>query len=208
MHQAIRSFFKKHLALNIFCLAVLFILIDGLYSFCSKPKTVNCPAFDDTNFDSWFPYQSPQKLYFSSSRNKHDTITIGSVTKSPSHQGTAGSCDMNAQITSQEGGTTTNKLYINYTKFSGTNNLNLVLYDFQINGSLTETSYTPPSFGTEKSELLTNAVINGKTFANVVQIQLDTTIMKQQSIYKIWLSKQTGLVGYERYPTLEQFVKK
>src|SRR5947208_17180817 len=113
MQQAIRSFFKKHLALNIFGLAVLFILIDGLYSFCSKPKMVNCPAFDDTNFDNWFPYQPSQKLYFTSSQNKHDTVTIGGITKSPSYQGTAGSCDMNAQITSREIGITTNKLYIN-----------------------------------------------------------------------------------------------
>ncbi len=54
----------------------------------------------------------------------------------------------------------------------------------------------------------TSAVaLNGKMFNEVLQLQRDTGSIKRVGIYKIWLSKQNGLIGYEHYPTLERWVK-
>jgi hypothetical protein len=205
MKRWISSFFRKHPALNFAGIVALFILIEGLYSFCSKGSKIDCPAFDDVTFDNWFPYQPNQIINFSSSLNNKDALTIASVQKSGKYIG-YGSCNKSAQVVSKEQWNGALKLYVDFFDFGSTDGLNLSFYDFTTGGNLQENSYEP-NLGSQKSDFLSNIIINGRSFSNVIQIQVDTNVIKQEGVYKIWLSKQKGLVGYERYPSLEQFVK-
>lgn len=206
MKWRIRSFFKTHLALNIFGLAVLFVLIDGIYSFCSKPKAINCPAFSDATFDAWFPYQPNQVLHFTSSLQTGDSLSIESNRKNEAYSGT-GDCEMSAQIVSKERWNSSNRLFIDYHDMGSTTGLLfLSLSNFQVNGNLLERSFVPEGSNV-KSHFAASATLAGHTFANVIDIELDTAIYKAAGVYKVWLSKGTGLVAYERYPSLEQFIK-
>jgi hypothetical protein len=214
MKQRFRSFFKKHPTANLIGLSVLFVLIEALYSFCSVDKTPEedsklCPAFSDANFDAWFPYSHNQKLFFTSSLGAKDTLTIGTVEKSPdTYTAVSLSCSSNASVRSVDlNSSSSNGFTINYLKFDNEprNHLNLFLYDFLLADAwLKETDIVPAP--TLKHQFLVNATINGKAFANVIEVMRDTAVKKDAGVYKIWLSKQTGLVGYERYPALERFV--
>jgi hypothetical protein len=205
MKRRISSFFRKHPALNFAGIIALFILIEGLYSFCSKGSKIDCPAFDDVSFDNWFPYQPNQILNFSSSLNNNDVVTIERVQKSGEYTG-YGSCETSAQVVSKEQWNGALKLYINFMDLGSEDALTLSFYNFNTSGTLLENNYVPQSSGQE-SDFLANTVINGRSFSNVFQVQVDTNVIKQEGVYKIWLSKQAGLIGYERYPSLEQFVK-
>jgi len=206
MKQQISSFFKRHLAFNVLGLAVLFISIEGIYSFCSKPKAINCPEFNDATFDAWFPYQPSQPLHFTSSLQHKDSLTIASVSKNTPYSG-SGDCEMSAQIVSQQLWNTTNRLFIDYHDIGSTTGLLFLSLDnFQVNGNLQQSSFTPQDTHV-KSSFAATTVIGGHSFSNVIEIYLDTTVFHQEGVYKVWLSRQTGLVGYERYPTQEQFVK-
>lgn len=212
MKHKLNAFFKSHPRFSFIGIALLFLFIEGLYSFCSKPKsypTHNCPAFTDANFDAWFPYGPGTKLFFASTLNKKDTINIIFVGKSIDEPfAPAGACTSYIHINSEPDTTPThNKLRLGLEKKEGSpSDLLIAFYDFQLtNARLLDNTISPTD--TYKSKDLSTVSINGKTFANLTELMRDTTTGKTAGVYKIWVAKGSGIIGYERYPTLEQFAK-
>lgn len=208
MRKRLSAFFARHPAATYAGLIALFVGIELLFSFCSKKS---CPAFSDDNFDTWFPYTKGQRLFFRSSMNHSDTITIWEIVRSEGYE-TGGfesraSCDMNASIDAQLSNNFLSKLSVDFWKADTNTRLSLSVYDFRLPYAHLQTqsmTITAPGYSSQYSP---SAVLGGVTFAGVVEIQRDTTNSKQQGIYKIWLSRQNGLVAYEHYPTREQWVK-
>ena len=207
MKEKLAFYFKKYPAFSYAATIALFILLEGLYSFCTvrKPDPVACPAFNDPNYDLWFPYQLNQKLRFTSNLGKKDSLTIGHASKSDAFTGN-GSCNAFAQFWSVENNTTGNALNINYYYDQNGNSLNVTLIDFTTFGSLNANGFTPSSHTGSTSSQLSTITLNNKTFSNIIQVQRDTVNYKQNGVYKFWMARNIGFVGFERYPTLERSV--
>lgn len=205
MKQRISCFFKRRPALSFSGTTFLFIVIEGLFSFCSR---TTCPAFADATFDQWFPYKAGQTVYFTSTTNRKDTLTINFNDRSGEHEiyGRPDRCDSWASVSSLFTPAALRfDVYLN--KYTTGNALSVTLNDFRLTNAALDEQQITTTDSTVSSRLLTNFVINGKTFPQVVQLQRDTIAIKTEGIYKIWLSKGTGLAGYESYPAHEQWVK-
>ena len=207
MRRKIHSFFKKHPALSLCFSVTFFIGIEGLFSFCSKTK---CPAFSDAYFDKWFPYTQGQSIYFTSSLSRKDTIAITHTNKSAAGSTYSGSssCGMDASIYSNAPNPSSNaKLSITLSKYASGKTLNIYLYNFYVSGNDLTDQGVQLANTTTKAQYYPSLTINGRTYSNVEVIEKDTSSSKQVGIYKLWLAQQNGLVAYEHYPTLEQWVK-
>jgi len=205
MKRQLTLFFKRFPAYSFAGTFFIFILIEGLFSFCTK---TTCPDFSNAAYDSWFPYESNQALYFKTATGEPDTITIASTYRSDQHTtyGGAANCNSWANISSYVTNTTP-RLYIYMNQYSDGNALSIQLNDFSITEArLSDDNITVTAIG-DSSFLRSSAVIAGKTFNNVVQLQKDTALIKTAGVYKVWIAKGAGLVGYENYPTLEQWAK-
>lgn len=203
MKQKLNLFFKRYPAFGFVVPVLLFIGIEGLFSFCSK---VTCPAFSDPHFDKWFPYRPGQSFIFLSSRNNRDTLKAGRVEKSEAYDtyGTRSKCSMDAAVTLEQYGVA--RFYVRYAKHDYGNFTNVYFDEFRLSGkTLLERGLEVDS--PVSASFSSNVVLDGKNFNEVLQLQRDTGSVKQTGIYKIWISKYVGLVGYERYPTLERWVK-
>jgi hypothetical protein len=200
-----KPLFKQHRARRLFVSIALFILIEGSFSFCSK---TTCPAFADAAFDSWFPYQVNQALFFTSATTEKDTITISSTYRSPEHKeyGRAINCNAWTSVSSFVTATTP-RFYITYNISPEGNSLSVQLNDFRVSEATLSEEQITVTDNSAISSMLSGVVIAGKTFGSVMQLQRDTTAIKSAGIYKMWFSKGIGLVGYEQYPTLEQWAK-
>src|SRR5688500_12629800 len=199
MKRKLTLYFKNHPAMSYAGTLVLFMLIEGLYSFCSiRPRPIDCPPFSDANYKAWFPYQQGQKLYFSSSLGKRDSVTM-QVYQSPAYTG-SGSCETNARTWSGEPGTFGPKVDLQYYNYPGGNSLNITFLDWNTNATLQDNTITPVNSIGSTGTLVPSITINGKTFSNVVQLQRDTVTQKNAGPYKLWIAKGTGFVGYELFP--------
>ena len=207
MKQWLDFYFKKYPALSQAGILALFLLVEGLYSFCTVPKQdpVACPAFNDPNYDAWFPYQLNQKLRFTSDLGRKDSMTIAMAMKSDAFTGN-GSCHANAQILSAEISPMGNTLLVNYYYDGNRKSLNLTLIDYSTFGDLNANGFSPGSNNGSTSSQFSSITINNKTFTSVVQVQRDTVNFKPTGVYKFWIARNIGFVGFERFPSLERSV--
>lgn len=209
MKKRISSYFRKYPALGYAATLVFFILVEGLYSFCTYPRArpIDCPGFNDPNYDAWFQYQEGQTIRFLSSQGRKDSVTLVRAFKSPAYTGT-GSCDASAQVRSAEIFDFNAKLDLSYHYGNYGNMLYLTVLGFNANTYLQADNLVPVPGSIASGTFQNSATINGKTFSNVVLLQRDTTTAyKPTGAYKIWLAKGMGVVGYEMYSNREIWVK-
>ena len=76
----------------------------------------------------------------------------------------------------------------------GLNDSGLVINNYLSSNKLKATYYDTYNF-------------NGTNYNTLQVIETDTTTSKKNTIYKIWLAKNEGIVGYESYPSLERWAK-
>lgn len=213
MKQKINGVFKKYPGLSFISFCLLFVGIEGLYSFCS-PKaeienTRTCPAYSNTIFNTWFPYQVNENIIFASASAK-DTITIGTITRSDQTQTfTSIPCTIFSSILSNQFAGNINKLLVTYNKVENEarNTFTISFYNFNLNNAWLKDSEITSFDQAYQTQYYSNIAIGGKSFNEVAEIKRDTITNKQSGVYKIYISKNNGLVGYERYPTLELFIK-
>ena len=215
MFQKINSFFSKNPALNFIILAIIFTVIEGLFSFCSKNDY--CPAFADAAFNEWFPYQAGQTVYYKTADNKKDSLYNFKVNKSEAktvHHGFLSPpfyCDDYAFIESQNVDSASSFLYLTYDIYTAQNfkNLQLSVNNFLVNGSdINDSGIVIKSLEYPvKSSYFNSLSLGGKVFSNVQALENDTVIFKNPGVYKIWLAKNMGVIGYEEYPSLTIWVK-
>lgn len=62
------------------------------------------------------------------------------------------------------------------------------------NGLIPETNQSNLKFSSYN-----NLALNGTTFSNVQAIEKDTVNLPKGAIYKIWIAKNKGLIGYQYF---------
>lgn len=214
MTQTLNRFFKKHPKLSYLSLAIFLVVVEVGFSYCSKKK---CGGFADANFDIWFPYKEGQTLYFLSNKNDRDTFYGLTINKSQPYETgggySSGKCDMNVQVKNNLYGSP-NYLYLEYYKSLELGNIDyatLILKDVQFqtlglnDSGLVINNYL--SSNKLKATYYDTYNFNGTNYNTLQVIETDTTTSKKNTIYKIWLAKNVGIVGYESYPSLERWAK-
>lgn len=188
-------------------------------SICSCKK-VSCPAFEDVKFENWFPYQQGQQIIFKY-QSAYDTINLLPFEKSDAYEASQGcyhsdmGCNQNVSIASQE--LTANfrkKLSVNYisqTPFGSsvtTKSITLFLKGFNCSANDINDQGLIVAPGIYSSSYATSLTINGSSFNNVQTITRDTTTDISTPVpFKVYLSKGTGLIAYELFPTHQLWVK-
>ena len=214
MHRKLNLFFEKKPFLSFILLACLLACLEGALSFCSK---INCPAFSDANFDSWFPYQQGKTIYFRSNNNDIDSLYNLSVFKTAASTTSGGfgggKCDAPlATIQSVYVDSATLFFTLSYNTFGGSGSndiLNLNVNQFPIRGiNITDSGIViNPTFNPVQSSFYSSLPIEGNNYNNVQVIQADTAGLAANSVYKIWLAKNIGLLAYQEYPSLTIWLK-
>ena len=210
MKKTIHTFFNKHPKLSVIAIALIFGVAQVAFSFCSD--TI-CPAFNDKNFDQWFPYKKGQQFIFSNGIQK-DTITIAEVTRSEESRRSGGfgspACSPYVIVNSVETGP------VNYYKLALWGNDNyyrINVYDFSIDYLNSSDSgliaaASPAGYNAHlRFEYPRNSSFNGVLYQKLEIISRDTTSIKSAGIYKIWLAPNKGVIAYEEYPGLVQWIK-
>lgn len=214
MLEITNRFFKKHPKLSYVSLAVFLVLVEVGFSYCSKKK---CGGFVDANFDNWFPYKEGQTLYFLSNRNDRDTFSGLTIDKSAPYETgggySRGSCDMDVQIQNNQY-VSPNRFNLEYHKFLEVTDVDYLILNFKdvqfyamgINDSgLVAIKFSPSE--KLKTTYYDTYNFNGTNYNKLQVVESDTATTKTNAVYKIWLAKNVGIVGYESYPSLERWAK-
>lgn len=213
MLETINRFFKKHPKLSYASLILFLIVVEVGFSFCSKKK---CGGFVDASFDNWFPYKEGQVLYFASNNNNRDTFSGLTIYRSQPFEtsggyGNSGKCYSEASIDSKY--ISDKSLQINYyiSGETGQSSLRLILKNYtasaisvQDSGLVFEKYFTTLQ---TKTTYYDTYNFNGTNYSKLQVIETDTTGSKTNAVYKVWLAKNVGIVGYESYPSLERWAK-
>lgn len=211
MKDSITQFFRRHPLLSTGITILIFVFVQAIFSFCSK-KT--CPAFESKPFNNWFPYAKGQTLLFISNKGNQDTLKI--VTRYSSAAYMYGGiysrpreCRPDGRIVSQPLDNGLPFLLISAENVE-TLEVDLTIKQFRLLAvDLSDSGLvlTPESGLNHTSAFLDRYVFEGRTYNNVQTITRDTSSVKNSGIYKIWLSKSNGIIGYEDYPTLERWAR-
>ena len=190
---------------------------------CSSKK-ITCGAFNDPTFFKWFPYQPGFSGYYKNIVTQDTTgFSILNIDTSKSYETTvggfgrpnSGNCSAYANI---------------YGYFYDSSAAVNIYYDVikGINDSYTtkktsiyfKNSYWTAGIVTEEilsTDTLNNITTvantqnvlfeNGTTYAKLVTLTNDTTIKKDSGmVYKLFIAKGFGIVGFETYPLKQKWV--
>jgi len=198
-------------------LAVCFFLLSacsgsGSSSNGCSGKQVTCPSFNDNLTLQWIPYKKNQQIIFNSSTAGSDTFNISDVTLSSSYQAsvTAGHPFCSAEANFQTPVTdvnTTPQFWISISRrhdqFNNTeeNQAHFSIKRSSFQGAGFSDSGLIKSYDYSFSHFYNTATIGSKTFLNIQEVSLDTTqiVFKSFDIYRFWMAKDQGIVGYEEY---------
>jgi len=183
-------------------------------------KKVPCPAFENTDFQNWFPYSSGQQLVFKY-QSASDTIHLSEFEKNDAYEASQGcyhgdlGCMQNLNILSHE--MTPNyirKLHIGYgsqTPFGSTatkKSITLFVKGFNCSATDINNQGLVLEPGVYSGAYSASLVINGVSY-NSVQTIVRDTLRDNFTLqpYKVYLGKGTGLIAYEMFPSHELWIK-
>lgn len=206
----------------LFLLCSVCLFISSCKDTCSC-KQVPCPAYSNPGLDAWFPYDSGQVNIFSNGVAK-DTITFLITYISPAYEANKGcmhadnGCNMQKTIFSKEiNNANAAKFVCNWyssADWDGNNtekSLQLFVQGFSLPSDGTVMSDTGlvlnPNTGAFISKYFSSLTLNGKQFTNVQQIEYAAPDNKTDNVYKIYIAKSAGLIGYEYFLSKELWVK-
>lgn len=206
----------------LFLLCSFWFFISSCKDTCSC-KQVPCPEYSNPEFDAWFPYDSGQVNIFSNGMTK-DTITFLITYISPAYEANKGcihadnGCSMQKTIFSKEiNNTNATKFLCNWysaADWEGNNtgiSLQLFVQGFSLPSDGTYISDTGvvlnPNTGAFVSKYFSSLTLNGKQFTSVQQIEYAAPDTKTDNVYKIYIAKSAGLIGYEYYLSKELWMK-
>jgi len=187
-------------------IALVAFAVLQVFTFCSR--TISCPAFSDAAFDAWLPYQQDQWLFFINSRQQKDSIRIGVVERSQAEVVKGGGynspkCNIYAYIRGN------GNVFLNIQNQEA-KAVSLALDDFNFYGGAMGDSgirYVPET-GPYKTVYYYSHTLGAQTFNNVELLEKDTTGMKGgEHIYRVYLSRENGIIAYERYPSHDLWLK-
>jgi hypothetical protein len=186
-------------------IALVAFAVLQVFTFCSR--TISCPAFSDAAFDTWLPYQQGQRLFFINSRQQKDSILIEVVERSAAEEIKTGfngpRCHIYAYVRGK------GNLLLNIDNQEA-QTVSLALDDFNFSGGAMGDSgirYVP-EIGPYKTVYYYSHILEGQTFNNVELLEKDTMGLKGgDHIYRVYLSRENGIIAYERYPSHDLWIK-
>jgi hypothetical protein len=183
-----------------------------LFTCCKRTKM--CPAFSYGNYDAWFPYTEGQKLMFMNARQEKDSIVIFQNSRSAATEVEYGwfastpRCSMESQIKGGQGYTYLEiecDLREDY-KFirASLNGFTVIGASFEDSGLVLDSFAIKAGY---KSTYHSSLNLNGKTYPSVQLFERDTTLIQTEGPCRVYLSKENGIIAYERYPSHDLWVK-
>jgi hypothetical protein len=198
------------------------IIIPGLWMiipciFCGKHGGVefyDCPAFQDSFYEQWFPYVKSQAIRFRTSNGVENTILVDRVDKTPDYKWYTpggGSCNPKVTVRSSDLNSTSIPFLLEYSTADQANGLYIGLKGIVIYARNLKDTGINKLTGTiqrfDRFQFLSSFNINGKTYQNVQIISRDTVLDKADDIYKVIIAKQVGILAFEEYPSRVLWVK-
>jgi len=190
------------------------MLIVSATIFCSScgPKYVQCPAYNNPNFNAWFPYHLGQAIAFTTAAGGADTILIDSVSQTAAFNvvGDVSGCSATGFIRSQHFSSIRTFICVQDVRRTG----NSVYYtEMQLNqggigsGGIVDTGLNlivpgDPAAQFWHSNFYTTMVFNGKAYDSVQKIySSDGLTLNHTEIDTIYLAKHYGIIGFDAYYT-------
>lgn len=205
--------------LHIFTLlgAIIFALTFWSCNICTKK--VSCPEFNDETLESWFPYDAGLKLRFLSN-SQLQMFTFDDVTTSGPYMSEGRGCTSNRRGSSKEVDAGGVPMFIfDLQRFDPAFNggssraVNLRLLGLQFKGTDPDEEGFQQVFneshgGMGMLKYHPSIQLGGKTFYNVQSIYFDTiSNLPKAPVFKVYISRQNGLVAYETYRPVLLWVK-
>lgn len=210
IYMLIIKFFSRSI------LAIIGILIVFQHTSCFKSGGTtfyDCPAFADPLYDEWFPYLKGQIIRYKNAAGFENTITIEMMEKTPTYKyyDGGGSCAPSVSVRTSLPTFSSIPFQIQYGKGTSFNNLYIGLKNIVINaGNIRDTGIVIQASSINrfnKSQFFPTYTLNGINYSNVQVISRDTISDKATDIYKVFIAKKIGILGYEEYPSLVLFSK-
>lgn len=201
---------------------ISYLLLTEACTTCSTKK-ITCPAFNEPLFFEWFPYQVNQYVYYKN-LSSGDTVGYFVYHKYQSEQqeittggygGGSRYCPAEASINGSNNDFFKGSISIYYwvpNDLNGNNTsktLEILFYNSQwkANAILNKTIEAPEaSAGISITTQNNIQFANGITYANMVTFTQDTLGTKEDKVYKLYIAKNAGIVGFEMYPSKQKWV--
>lgn len=200
----------------VFCSLFLFVHV-MIYTSCGMcSKKIDCAGFDDKELTAWFPYSDGELLTFRNNLNEKHSFTLKNTHTTQPYQRTGGfsntlRCEAEKVFESMEKDTSGRANYsLTLQVYSGTKsalmNINRTSVYFN---NLTDTGFLQVIIATRitTKEKLTTFNTGSNFFSDVTAVTADTNATKAQGIYKLYFSKNLGLIAYSEYPSLKTWIK-
>lgn len=196
-----------------FRLLILAFSVLQLFSSCDRKKI--CPAFSYVPYDAWFPYTEGQKLMFMNARQEKDSIIIFQNSRSAATEEEYGwwasepRCSMESRIKGGQG-------YVSLEiECDVSENYKFILASLDgftvIGNSFGDTGLVMDSLTMKaagyKSIYHSSLNLSGKTYSSVQLFERDTTSIQTEGLCRMYVSKENGIIAYERYPSHDLWVK-
>lgn len=201
-------------------LIITYAIYSAGCTMCSSKK-VTCAAFKDSLFFKWFPYREDQRITYKN-QVTGDTIfyIINRVYQSEQSEILVGGwrsqvCSPQASISASDTDYVKGMMFINYyTSADGYGNGTGKSLSFSVYNSnwgaagISENAIEPYNGDLSVSITLQNNVQfdNGVTYQNMVTFTKDTIQTKEAKLYKLYIAKNAGIVGFEMYPSKQKWI--
>lgn len=196
----------------------LLITVFATILLLSCKTKIDCPAFDNTVLNAWFPYQEGQTIYFTSEPQRIDTLSIAKVSATGPHTieyGARGNekgykCDVQGLITStadygeHPGWVALRVQHYQEPPKTGSYTYNGIKLNFR--GVADVELFPNDGFFTLQDEQrtivkYTDFEINGNVYGEVCAINtIDKVLAEKEGVDVLYIAKGVGIVGYKTYP--------
>ena len=204
--------------LQLLCIAGI-IVIPVLIQSCGEcTKKVPCPGYKDDLTEQWLPYYHGTLAKFNSQGQQPAVFTFDSLfaTQPYSIESRSPVCDAEKIMVTKERlstGEPTFRIEMQRMELMDRGRterrvvLKLLGTSIYCEG-LSEDGFAQVTSqsGNVVVQNLKYTVLDGKTFSNVQSMTFDTSVIKP-TIYKLYLSKGIGMVGYETFSPIRLWVK-
>lgn len=203
---------------------IVTLLVQYSCTTCSVKK-VPCGAFDEPAFFKWFPYRDKDVLSFKNTTTA-DTFSyvMYRLDSSEAYEASRGGynnttrgCVSSASVSTW--GNAGNQTYFSadysilktFDNGPVEKNLYLTFYGSQWYAGEVQENTIQPTYGLQP-ELTTISTTpnllfdNGITYPYVVTLQKDTVYNKADKVYKLFIAKNSGIIGFEMYPSNQRWI--
>jgi hypothetical protein len=207
-------YFDSMKLVTAFLLSLVLVIISACD--CSR-KTWDCPGYSSPELDAWFPYSDSILLVFDNGSGSRDTIHLKKTEVSAPYSITARTKNCMATkrfISTENLPSGFKKLSIQLERRDPGFVMHNALISLKTDASTNFEGVTANTLGSARYnysipvaiQYFPTVNLSGKNFSNVAQAFRDTTNVKRPGIYKIYIAKNAGIVGYEEFPSRSLFV--